>query len=115
MSRSGHPGFDGLVAGVVAELDRHGLTLSTELVRDELRLLLRLPASQGGFPTDEPLDLLGDGARRRLADRVRRRLHLPDLVPSADDCGTPDPGERDDEGGTGEPCSVVELAARRRP
>ena len=115
-ARTSHPGFDALVTDVVEELDRHGLTLSAELVRDELRLLLRTPVEAGGLRGGDPLDLLGRDARRRIADRLRRRLHLPDLAPTSPECTTPEPEPSDGTDGAPdrEPCPVVDLAPRRR-
>ena len=108
-----HPGFDALVACVVRELERHGLTLTPELVHDELRLLLRRPESEGGLPERERLDLLGPQACERLADRIREQLRLPDLTgprDAAEPRVAPDAAAPDD----GEPCPVVDLDEHRR-
>lgn len=109
-----HPGFDALVACVVRELEGHGLTLTPELVHDELRLLLRRPESEGGLPERERLDLLGPQACERLADRIREQLRLPDLAGPAGASPGPStaPGAAEPE--DGEPCPVVDLDERRR-
>ncbi|ROR91900.1 hypothetical protein [Nocardioides aurantiacus] len=111
-----HAGFDALVDCVVRELDGHGITLTPALVHDELRGMLRRPESAGGLPESERLDLLGPQACRRLADRLRARLRLPDLGSStpgteagADPDADPDTGADTDA----EPCQVVDLAERR--
>lgn len=109
-----HPGFDALVACVVRELKGHGLTLTPELVHDELRLLLRRPESQGGLPERERLDLLGPQACQRLADRLREQLRLPDLTRPRGALPEPSVAPDAGEAGDGVPCPVVDLDERRR-
>lgn len=109
-----HPGFDALVACIVRELEGHGLTLTPELVHDELRLLLRRPESEGGLPERERLDLLGPQACERLADRIREQLRLPDLTSPRGASPGPSAAPGADEPEDGEPCPVVDLDERRR-
>lgn len=121
-----HPGFDALVDCVVRELDQCGLTLTTELVHDELRLLLRSARGGGGLPEDERWYLLGPESCHRLAEQLRRQLHLPELprrsdpqhrvsdhLPDREGTGArPRHGEPD--ASDPEPCPVVDLDEWRR-
>lgn len=109
-----HPGFYALVACVVRELEGHGLTLTPELVHDELRLLLRRPESEGGLPERERLDLLGPQACERLAERIREQLRLPDLTGPRDALPRPTVEPDAVEPEDGRPCPVVDLDEHRR-